>query len=116
MRKPRVINLWHPMSSALVLPAELTIYTAAELHARLLAWLHADDVEGADLDPVRVDAGAVTEVDAAGVQLLLSLANVLTQRQRGLQLVAPSHCLAAACGALGVSWLVEPAASERIAT
>ena len=101
------------MSCTLVLPAELTIYTASELHARLVAWLHADDGEAADPDVMRVGAGAVTEVDAAGVQLLLSLANTLAQRQRGLELVAPSHCLAAACGALGVPWLVDPAASER---
>ena len=33
------------MPSALALPAELTIYTAAETRPQWLAWLAADDAE-----------------------------------------------------------------------
>lgn len=99
------------MPTVLCLPDELTIYNAAEVHARFAAWLHADDTESAATTPVRVGADAVAEVDAAGVQLLVSLANTLEQRRRGLELVAPSACLAAACGVLGVPWLVGAAVS-----
>ena len=92
------------------LPAELTIYTVAELHPQWLAWL-ADDDRAATVEPVpadqcRVDAAAVGEVDAAGAQLLLSLANALARRHRTLQLVDPSTALAKACTALGVSSLL----------
>jgi anti-anti-sigma regulatory factor len=101
------------MSSALRLPDELTIYTASEVHAGFLSWLHSEAAQAAPSDPLRVAAEGVTDVDAAGVQLLLSLANSLEQRQRGLVLVAPSDCLSEACGVLGVPWLVDPAASQR---
>ena len=101
------------MSSDLRLPDELTIYTASEVHAGFLAWLHSDAAQATSTEPLRVAAEAVTDVDAAGVQLLLSLANSLEQRQRGLVLVAPSGCLSAACAVLGVSWLVDPTAAQR---
>ena len=92
------------------LPAELTIYTVAELHPRWLAWLTADDC-AANTEPVpndlcRVDAAAVGEVDAAGVQLLLALANALARRHSALRLVDPSPALTKACTALGVSSLL----------
>jgi len=103
------------MPTALRLPDELTIYTASEAHASFLSWLHGDDPVTTAMDPLRVDAGAVAEVDAAGVQLLLSLAHSLEQRQRALVLVAPSDCLSAACGVLGVPWLVDPSAARRTA-
>jgi anti-anti-sigma regulatory factor len=86
------------MSTALVLPAELTIYSVAELRTHWLAWLEAMD----DAGPGQVDASAVAEVDAAGLQLLLSLSGALDRRRRALQLLQPSAALRAACQALGL--------------
>jgi len=100
------------MKATCSLPSELTIYTIAELYPLCLSWIspvaHADaDAAGpAAADGLRVDAQAVLEVDAAGVQLLLSLSNTLAQHERQLQLVSPSAPLVAACTALGASGLV----------
>jgi ABC-type transporter Mla MlaB component len=94
---------------ALCLPAELTIYTAGETHAAWLAWLAAEAVDAAH---ARADAGcpvdgaAVDQVDAAGVQLLVSLANTLAGQQRAMHLVNASRPLRAACGALGADSLL----------
>ena len=73
------------MSTALVLPAEMSIYNVAELRAQWLAWLDAAPAEG----PGCVDASAVAEVDAAGLQLL-----------------QPSTALQGACQALGMQSLL----------
>lgn len=91
------------MNSSLALPAELTIYTASETRPQWLAWLAADDAES-----LQVDAGGVTEVDAAGVQLLVALARALQVQQRRLRLDRPSPALRAACDRLGVACLFEP--------
>lgn len=77
------------MSQTLSLPAELTIYTAAETRAAWLAWL------------------ATETADPAGVQLLLSLANTLALQQRVLQLINASEPLRQACAALGASALLD---------
>jgi len=90
------------MSTALVLPAEMSIYNVAELRAQWLAWLDAAPAEGPDC----VDASAVAEVDAAGLQLLLSLAAALERRRRSLQLLQPSTALQGACQALGMQSLL----------
>jgi anti-anti-sigma regulatory factor len=98
------------MSNLISLPAELTIYTVSELHPRWLARLgEADRNDAAQSlcdDHCRVDAAAVEDVDAAGVQLLLSLSNALARRERALQLVNPSPPLTRACAALGVASLL----------
>jgi ABC-type transporter Mla MlaB component len=88
------------------LPSELTIYTVGELRPQWLAWLA--DTSAAETEAFAVDAAAVAEVDAAGVQLLLSLHRSLINRQQALRLVAPSRTLATACEALGLSALVGP--------
>jgi anti-anti-sigma regulatory factor len=92
------------MPHACSLPSELTIYTVGELYPQCLAWL---DAGAADLDGLQVDAQAVVEVDAAGVQLLMSLSNALVARQCQLHLVSPSEPLSAACQALGAGGLVK---------
>jgi ABC-type transporter Mla MlaB component len=93
------------MTTTLALPRELTIYTVGELHPQWLGWL--GDVRAADGEgPCAVDAAAVEEADAAGVQLLLSLAHALQREQRPLQLHQPSTALAAACQALGLTSLL----------
>ncbi len=100
------------MSTRFALPEELTIYTIAEQHPLCVAWASSSTpaTSGDPDDIVRVDAAAVAEVDAAGVQLLLSLANALALQQRTLWLENPSLPLASACEALGVSALLAEAA------
>lgn len=105
------------MSSTLSLPAELTIYTVAELHPQWLAWL--DEAEAppdkSALDDAllrQADGAAVAEVDAAGVQLLLALHKSLAQRGMNLQLLDPSRVLSEACTALGVARLLPKAAAD----
>jgi anti-anti-sigma regulatory factor len=94
------------MNNPLVLPAELTIYTANELRSHWLAWLEASDEGG----PGGVDGSGVAEIDAAGLQLLQSLAGALQQRRRSFQLLQPSAVLQAACQALGLQSLLHKAA------
>lgn len=95
---------------ALRLPAELTIYTAAETRSAWLAQLDALDTldERTNLGaPVcAVDASACDEVDAAGLQLLVALAHSLARRQRRLQLLQPAAPLRAACAELGLAELL----------
>lgn len=54
------------MSAALAIAGEFTIFTARELHERLLAALAdvASDIE--------VDLSGVTEIDSAGLQLMIA--------------------------------------------
>jgi anti-anti-sigma regulatory factor len=91
------------MSTPLVLPAEMTIYVAAELRTPWLAWL-----DGAPATPPRraVDGQAVEEVDAAGLQCLLALARSLDARQQRLRLDQPSEALRLACLRLGAQHLL----------
>lgn len=56
----------------IAIAGECTIYTAAEARARLL-----DDVSGLQ-QPVQLDLKGVTEIDTAGVQLLLMLQKNIT--------------------------------------
>lgn len=98
------------MTTPPVLPSELTIYTASELRPQFLDWLQR--VREAPLagdggeDIIELDAAAVTEVDGAGLQFLLSVANSLGQVHRVLRLSGPSRVLIDACAALGVSHLI----------
>jgi anti-anti-sigma regulatory factor len=86
------------MSAAtLVLPEELTIYTVSELRTHWLGWL-----AGLREDAV-IDGVAVVQVDAAGVQLLLSLAQSLDARQLGWRLQGVGGALREACRTLGVA-------------
>lgn len=95
----------------LALPAELTIYTVGELHPQWLAWLQ----QGAASAPAEVQAGGVEQVDGAGLQLLLSLARVTTERGRALRLLAPSDVLRAGCAALGLTEWLHDHAAEGVA-
>jgi anti-anti-sigma regulatory factor len=90
------------------LPAELTIFTAAETREALLAAVA--DAARADA-PLQVDAAEVVDVDGAGVQLLVSLSRLCERDQRAWRLGAPSDALQRACGVLGLSdWLERHAA------
>lgn len=90
-------------STALVLPAELTIYTVGELHPQWVAWL--SETAGAE-GVAQVQAGAVDLVDAAGVQLLLSLQRTLAAMGRRHRITGASRSLVDGCAGLGLSgWL-----------
>ena len=93
------------MSHLFSLPAELTIYTIGGLHAQWLEHLTPPDGEPEDA-PCEVQASEVAEVDAAGVQLLLSLHNTLVRRRRSLYLSQPTPALTRACTALGATVLL----------
>lgn len=98
----------------LLLPAELSIYTAAELHPQWLAWAG----DGTGHREALADGAAVDQVDGAGVQLLIALQRCLAARGCTLQLRAPSHPLRDACAALGLSgWLasLQPTAHPEAA-
>lgn len=89
----------------LLLPPELSIYTAAELHPQWLAWAgtHVDSSGDAC-----VDGSAVDQIDGAGVQLLIALQRCLAARGCSLRLCDPSRPLRDACAALGLgSWLLQ---------
>lgn len=101
------------MNSPLALPAELTIYSVAELRRQLLA--HMDAHAYADDEACRLDAGAIEQVDAAGVQLLVSLARTLAALGRTLQLGHASPALVAACESLGLSAHLLDPSQERTA-
>jgi ABC-type transporter Mla MlaB component len=94
------------MPQPLFLPSELTIYAVGELKLQWLAWLHATLETGATDAACHVDAAAVDEVDAAGVQLLVSLSHGLARSRLTLQLTDPSDPLSRACEALGVGHLL----------
>jgi len=101
------------MQADMTLPSELTIYTAAQVRPQWLSWLNeplpADAAGSAHRPTCRIDAAGVDEVDAAGVQLLLSLSNELALRNAQMTLVNPSQPLSAACTALGLAALLNPA-------
>ena len=73
--------------SPLALEGELTIYSAAELQARLVAAL-ADAPEGLD-----IDLAGVTEIDSAGVQLLMATHRTALASNRRVLLHAPSEAV-----------------------
>ena len=91
------------------LPAEVSIYTAAELR---LQWLVLLERQGGDGAAVELDGSAVEQFDAAGAQSLLALAHALSARGQRLQLTRASDALADACRVLGLSDLIVSTASE----
>ena len=101
-----------PALPTLSLPAELTIYTAGETRAAWLAWLAVEQTDAASDGRCTVHAGAVDQIDAAGVQLLVALSHTLARRQRRLQLLDPSTPLCVACEALGASALLAGSATD----
>lgn len=89
----------------LVLPAELTIYTVGELHPQWNLWAQAAAAQSSG-QVAQIQAQMVAEVDAAGLQLLLSLQRALSAGGRVLYISDPSSVLSSACAGLGLSdWL-----------
>ena len=95
------------MTTTRTLPAELSIYTVGELKAQCLAWLGESPVDSeAGGEHWPLDASAVDQIDAAGVQLLVSLSHTLARQEQTLHLLQPSAVLSEACAALGLAdWL-----------
>ena len=100
-------------SDALVLPVELTIYTVGELHPQWLTWLSQATRPGAE-GVAEVQAGAVDQVDAAGLQLLLSLQCSLSAQGRRHRITGASRALAAGCAGLGLSGWLQSYSEEAI--
>jgi anti-anti-sigma regulatory factor len=95
------------MTAPRALPPELTIYTVAEFKDQCLAWMgEPHDEAHAPGQHWAIDASALDQVDAAGLQLLVSLSQSLDHPLHGLQLLQPSDTLVAACVATGLNgWL-----------
>jgi ABC-type transporter Mla MlaB component len=100
----------HSRAAALKLPQELTIYAVGDLHPQWLAWLAEAGTQGGE--EAEVDGQAVDQVDAAGLQLLVSLQRSLADRGLRLRLNEPSEPLRQGCQALGLcEWLAQGMAS-----
>jgi len=91
------------------LPAEVSIYTVAELRSQWLALL---DRQGEEGGAVELDGSAVEQFDAAGAQSLLALAHALGARGQRLQLTHASEPLADACRVLGLGDLIASTVGE----
>lgn len=74
-------------NSLLCIEGEMTIYQATELKQSLLAFLEQGD-------ELEIDLSAVTEIDTAGVQLLIAAGKTAEARQKGLRLTRPSAVVA----------------------
>ncbi len=70
--------------ATLVLDGELTIYRAAELKETLLNALAADTRD------LEINLAAVSELDSAGLQLLMLVKKAAQQQKRDVHLVAHS--------------------------
>lgn len=107
------------MDQILTLPAELTIYTVAELRLQWLQ-LNAEIPEASGAATARdswlIDAAAVEEIDAAGVQFLLALWQVLAQKKQVFRLANLNRPLSNALEALGVAALLAGEGNNGAAT
>jgi hypothetical protein len=89
-----------------VLPAEMTIYVAAELRGPgSLAGSRSRRRSRGE-----VDGQAVEEIDAAGLQCLLALARSLEAREQRLRSGSPASCCARPAPAAGRAHLLAPTA------
>lgn len=96
-----------PSDACLALPEELTVYHVGRLREDWLGWLA--QAAGA----VRVDGTGVTQVDAAGVQLLAALLRTLDTRQIAWRLQAGDGALRDALQIFGLDgWLTSSNAIE----
>jgi anti-sigma B factor antagonist len=92
-----------PMNTTTItLGPELTIPFAAAVRDTLF-----DAVRTSSGD-LAVDLGAVTDMDSAGVQLLLSASRSLAERGDALQLQTPSACVREALSVFGLNALLQP--------
>lgn len=97
------------MSGAWVAPAELNIYAAAESGAALAA-LFADLDAG---DALRVDLSQVSELDAAGLQILLATALAGRRDGRIVEFVEVPEVVQERLDMFGVGKLVRKGGAQR---
>ncbi|HYE70253.1 MAG TPA: STAS domain-containing protein [Aquabacterium sp.] len=96
------------MSDVIAIEGELTIYRASELKPLLLAALPGTG-------PIELDLGEVTEVDTAGVQLLMLLRREALAQGRALRLRRPSPAVAEAFELLDLAgWFGEDEAAQAV--
>lgn len=96
---------------SLGLAGELTIQTAAEEKAGLLAFL---DVTGQEHADIELDLSSVTELDTAGVQLLLMARREASAQGRRLRLSATSATVVEVLKIAHLSTDLEPVNSPRV--
>jgi anti-sigma B factor antagonist len=89
----------------LALAGELTIYAAAAVKAPLLAPL-------ADADAIDIDLAGVSEIDTAGVQLLLLARREAEAAGKRLAFAAPSAAVAELAALYGLDGFAGTAAIE----
>ena len=94
--------------TTLALGPELTIPFAAATRDTLFDALHTQGAErgGAAQGDLALDLSAVTDVDSAGLQLLLATRRSLAERGDALHLLAPSAPMREALAVLGLSHLL----------
>ena len=96
-------------SNVIVLEGELTIYRAAELKPLLLAALPGTG-------PIEIDLAEVSEVDTAGLQLLMLLRREAQALGRALHLRGPSLAMVEAFELLDLAaWFGEDSAARAAA-
>jgi|JI6StandDraft_1071083.scaffolds.fasta_scaffold135462_3 ABC-type transporter Mla MlaB component len=93
------------MNARFELPAELTIYAAADTASALVAWLAGLEASTAS---VELAADQVLEVDGAGLQLLAALHKSCASRSQPLQITHATETLQKACATLGLQDLLKP--------
>lgn len=69
---------------------ELTVHTAAEQHARLVAFFEDAGTAGGAAGPLELDLSGVSELDTAGLQLLLAAVREAERLGAALVLADPS--------------------------
>lgn len=89
------------MTESLHLPSELSIYSVGELHEAWMARWGAGSALPPDEEFV-IHADQVEQIDAAGVQLLMSLRRFVVDRGARPRFKDPSAMLMASCASLGV--------------
>lgn len=83
--------------SSITLPATLTIQSVATDHKEL-----CDRISSLET-PVQLEAGAVEEIDTAGMQLLLALVNELNSQSITSEWQTPSEVLIQTAAILGMT-------------
>lgn len=87
------------MSARVDLPAEFNIYAVADVWRSVNAGLPA----AGSRDDLAIDCAQLREIDAAGVQVLLSLAHTARQRAISLQFASMPAFLSERLQALGAA-------------
>ncbi|HEY6925915.1 MAG TPA: STAS domain-containing protein, partial [Steroidobacteraceae bacterium] len=96
------------VSGRLVLSGEMTVYTAPELLRSMLAAALTDD------SVQEVSLAEVTELDTAGVQLLLVLRRRLAASGRQIRIIGVSPAASQSLTLCGLTSLLAPAAVEGV--